>query len=163
MSARSVLDALGWQPHQARTLAMRFRRHNIAQIDAIALHWKDEDKLIAAARQGRQQLEELFAQERGDAAQRQVTAGWAREGLGRVRRGGEVGGRVGREARADCVWSHPQIFRRSIAWGVTHSAGRQARPFTGENCYDPRNTFRNGPHPDGCWASADNTLATTRK
>ena len=79
MSARSVLEALGWQPHQARTLAMRFRRHNIAQIDAMAPHWKDEDKLIAAAKQGRQQLEELFAQERGDAAQRQVTAGWARE------------------------------------------------------------------------------------
>ena len=79
MSARSVLEALGWQPHQARTLAMRFRRHNIAQIDAMAPHWKDEDKLIAAAKQGRQQLEELFAQERGDAAQRQVTAGWTRE------------------------------------------------------------------------------------
>lgn len=82
MSARSVLEALGWQPHQARTLAMRFRRHNIAQIDAMAPHWKDEDKLIAAARQGRQQLEELFAQERGDAAQRQVHAGWS---------GGETG------------------------------------------------------------------------
>jgi glutathione-regulated potassium-efflux system ancillary protein KefC len=79
MSARSVLEALGWQPHQARTLAMRFRRHNMAQIDAMAPHWKDEDKLIAAAKQGRQQLEELFAQERGDAAQRQVKAGWARE------------------------------------------------------------------------------------
>ena len=79
MSARSVLEALGWQPHQARTLAMRFRRHNIAQIDAMAPHWKDEDKLIAAAKQGRQQLEELFAQERGDAAQRQVNAGWSGE------------------------------------------------------------------------------------
>ena len=77
MSARSVLEALGWQPHQARTLAMRFRCHNIAQIDAMAPHWKDEDKLIAAAKQGRQQLEELFAQERGDAAQRQVHAGWS--------------------------------------------------------------------------------------
>ena len=52
------------------------------RIRAMAPHWKDEDKLIAAARQGRQQLEELFAQERGDAAQRQVTAGWAREGDG---------------------------------------------------------------------------------
>ena len=61
---------------------MQFRRHNIAQIDAMAPHWKDEDKLIAAARQGQQQLEELFAQERGDAAQRQVTAGWS---------GGETG------------------------------------------------------------------------
>ena len=82
MSARSVLEALSWQPHQARTLAMRFRRHNIAQIDAMAPHWKGEDKLIAAARQGRQQLEELFAQERGDAAQRQVKPGWS---------GGETG------------------------------------------------------------------------
>jgi glutathione-regulated potassium-efflux system ancillary protein KefC len=79
MSARTVLETLGWQPHQARTLAMRFRRHNVGQIDAMAPHWKDEDKLIAAAKQGRQQLEELFAQERGDAAQRQVKAGWARE------------------------------------------------------------------------------------
>ena len=61
---------------------MRFRRHNIAQIDAMAPHRKDEDKLIAVAKQGRQQLDELFAQERGDAAQRQVTAGWAREGDG---------------------------------------------------------------------------------
>ena len=34
-----------------------------------------EDKLIAAAKQGRPQLEELFAQERGDAAQRGVHAG----------------------------------------------------------------------------------------
>ena len=79
MSARSVLEALGWQPHQARTLAMRFRRHNVAQINAMAPHWKDEGKLIAASKKGRKQLEELFAQERGDAAQRQVTAGWARE------------------------------------------------------------------------------------
>ena len=67
------------RPGQARTLAMRFRRHNIAQIDAMAPHWNDEDKLIAAAKQGRQQLEELFAHERGDAAQRQVKAGWTRE------------------------------------------------------------------------------------
>ena len=32
MSARSVLETLGWQPHQARNLALRFRRHNIAQL-----------------------------------------------------------------------------------------------------------------------------------
>ena len=30
MSGRSVLEALGWEPHEARTLAMRFRRHNVA-------------------------------------------------------------------------------------------------------------------------------------
>ena len=75
MSARSVLEARGRQPHLARTLATRFKRHNIAPIDAMVPHCKDEDKLIAAATQGRQQLEELFAHGRGDAVQRQVGAG----------------------------------------------------------------------------------------
>ena len=29
MSARSVLELMGWQPHSARKLALRFRRHSI--------------------------------------------------------------------------------------------------------------------------------------
>jgi glutathione-regulated potassium-efflux system ancillary protein KefC len=80
MSARSVLEQLGWEPHQARTLAMRFRRHNIDQVLKMAPHRKDEAKLIAAAKQGRQQLEELFAQERQEAAQRDARAGWSGDG-----------------------------------------------------------------------------------
>ena len=88
MSARSVLEALGWQPHQARTLAMRFRRFNVGQLDAMAPHWKDEATLIAAARQGRAQLEELFAQERAMAGRRagQGTWGSAGDGAGPGRR-----------------------------------------------------------------------------
>ena len=78
MSARSVLETLGWQPHQARTLAMRFRRHSLQQLDEMAPHLKDEAKLIAAAKQGRQQLEELFAKEREELQQRQRQAGWDR-------------------------------------------------------------------------------------
>ena len=42
MSARSALEQLGWQPHQARNLALRFRRHNVAQLAAMAPHRKDE-------------------------------------------------------------------------------------------------------------------------
>ena len=79
MSARSVLEALGWERHQARTLAMRFRRHNVDQLLQMAPHRKDEARLIAAAKQGRQQLEALFAQERDEAVQRQVRAGWSRD------------------------------------------------------------------------------------
>jgi len=79
ISGRTVLENLGWQPHQARNLAMRFRRHNLEQLDKMAPLWKDEDQLIAAAKQGRQQLEELFAQERDHAAQRRVKAGWSGE------------------------------------------------------------------------------------
>ncbi len=77
MSARSALEQLGWQPHQARNLALRFRRHNVAQLAAIAPHRKDEARLVAAAKQGRQQLEELFAIERQQAAERQARAGWS--------------------------------------------------------------------------------------
>lgn len=77
MSARSVLEQLGWERHQARTLALRFRRHNVAQLAQMAPHRKDEAKLIAVAKQGRQQLEELFAQERDEAAQRQARVGWS--------------------------------------------------------------------------------------
>ena len=75
MTARSALELLGWQPHQARNLALRFRRHNVAQLAAMAPHRKDEARLIAVAKQGRQQLEELFALERRQAAERQARAG----------------------------------------------------------------------------------------
>ncbi len=77
MTARSALEQLGWQPHQARNLALRFRRHNVAQLAAMAPHRKDEARLIAVAKQGRQQLEELFAVERQQAAERQARAGWS--------------------------------------------------------------------------------------
>jgi glutathione-regulated potassium-efflux system ancillary protein KefC len=79
MSARSALEILGWERHQARTLALRFRRHSIDQLFALAPHRKDEAKLIAAAKQGRQQLETLFAQEREEAAKRVAPGGWNRD------------------------------------------------------------------------------------
>jgi len=80
MSARGVLEELGWERHQARNLALRFRRHNVAQVTRMAPHRKDEAKLIAAAKQGRQQLEEQFAQEREEALKRQARAGWGHDG-----------------------------------------------------------------------------------
>jgi glutathione-regulated potassium-efflux system ancillary protein KefC len=76
MSGRSALESLGWEPHHARTLALRFRRHNLQQVIAMAPHWKDQARLITAAKQGRRQLEEQFAQEREEARQRQRRAGW---------------------------------------------------------------------------------------
>ena len=84
MSARSVLEQMGWQPHQARNLALRFRRHNVAQLAAIAPHRKDEARLIAAAKQGRQQLEELFAIERQQAARAQGARRLERDRAGAV-------------------------------------------------------------------------------
>ena len=78
MTGRSALELLGWEPHEARTLAMRFRRLNIAALEQMVPHWKDQDKLIAAAKQGRQQLEQLFAEERKASRHSKERAGWSR-------------------------------------------------------------------------------------
>jgi len=76
MSARSVLESLGWERHQARNLALRFRAHSIELLEQMALHQKDEAKLIAVAKQGRQQLEQLWAKEREEAQARKQRTGW---------------------------------------------------------------------------------------
>jgi glutathione-regulated potassium-efflux system ancillary protein KefC len=77
MSARSVLELLGWQPHSARNQALRFRRHSIELMLRMAPHRHDEKKFIAVAKQGRQQLESQLAQERTQARERSARAGWA--------------------------------------------------------------------------------------
>lgn len=79
MSGRSVLEAMGWERHHARTLAMRFRRHSIELLDQMAPFQDpaDRDRLVAVSRQGRRQLEETFARERTTATGRQARAGWS--------------------------------------------------------------------------------------
>jgi glutathione-regulated potassium-efflux system ancillary protein KefC len=79
LTGRSALEMLGWEPHHARNLAMRFRRHNVEQVLSMAPHWKDQARLITAAKQGRQQLEEQFAAEREQAKQRERRSGWGGE------------------------------------------------------------------------------------
>jgi glutathione-regulated potassium-efflux system ancillary protein KefC len=77
MSARSVLELLGMQPYRARTLAMRFRRHSVEQLHAMAPHFRDESKLVSLAKAGRQQLEQLFAQERDRRGASAPARGWS--------------------------------------------------------------------------------------
>jgi glutathione-regulated potassium-efflux system ancillary protein KefC len=76
MSGRSVLETLGFEPHQARTLAGRFRRHNIDQLHRLAPHRGDQARLIAMAKAGRQQLEEMFTQDRQQRSGRATGHGW---------------------------------------------------------------------------------------
>jgi glutathione-regulated potassium-efflux system ancillary protein KefC len=64
MSARSALETLGFERHQARNLALRFRRHNLEQLAEMAPHFKDESKLIAMSKIGRAQMEQFMADER---------------------------------------------------------------------------------------------------
>jgi glutathione-regulated potassium-efflux system ancillary protein KefC len=74
-SARSVLELMGVEPHQARTMAMNFRRHSIDQLVTMAPHLGDQARLIALSKAGRQQLESLLAQER-ELASRQRGGAW---------------------------------------------------------------------------------------
>lgn len=76
MSGRSALELLGYEPHQARMLAMRFRRHTVELVERMRAHQGDDAKLISVAKAGRQQLEEQFRQEREAAQRRALRAGW---------------------------------------------------------------------------------------
>ena len=64
MSGRSVLELAGMTAHEARTQAMKFRRHSIELLEEMLPHFSDESRLIAIAKQGRQQLEQTWALER---------------------------------------------------------------------------------------------------
>lgn len=75
LSGRSVLELMGWHPHHARQLAARFRRHSVEQLEAMWPHHQDEQALVSMAKQGRQQLDELFAQER-QSVQAPRQTGW---------------------------------------------------------------------------------------
>jgi glutathione-regulated potassium-efflux system ancillary protein KefC len=79
MSGRTVLELMGWEPHAARTQAMRFRRHSIELMQQMAPHRGDQAKLIAVAKQGRQQLDELWSRERAEQRERRARAGWQDE------------------------------------------------------------------------------------
>ncbi|MBU6258879.1 MAG: glutathione-regulated potassium-efflux system protein KefC [Burkholderiales bacterium] len=78
-SGRSVLELMGWQPHEARQQARRFRRHSIELLLAMAPHLGDEKKLISVARRGREELEELWARERAERREARQHAGWQGE------------------------------------------------------------------------------------
>jgi glutathione-regulated potassium-efflux system ancillary protein KefC len=84
MSARSVLELTGMEPHAARRQAMRFRRHNIDVLNRMVPLQGDEGALIAAAKLGRQQFEELMAAEREaeEAHRKAQRGGWDRQDAG---------------------------------------------------------------------------------
>jgi glutathione-regulated potassium-efflux system ancillary protein KefC len=64
LSAQDALKVLGESEQEAQATTARFRTHNLAQIEATWPHHKDEERLVSIAKAGRQQLEELMAQER---------------------------------------------------------------------------------------------------
>ena len=74
VSAACVLELMGQTPDEVKVHVGRFRAHNLALLEQMYPHHKDRAKLIAVAKQGREQLEAQMAQER---AERQQHAGGA--------------------------------------------------------------------------------------
>ncbi len=75
-SSRRVLELLGLAPHEARQLAQAFRAHNIEQLEAMLPHFGNEQQLIALSKQGREQLEALWAEQRAQQAKRRRGEDW---------------------------------------------------------------------------------------
>jgi glutathione-regulated potassium-efflux system ancillary protein KefC len=63
-AGRSALEALGMDRFRAREVADAFRRHNRATVESQLAVYKDETRYLAAARAGREELEEQFARDR---------------------------------------------------------------------------------------------------
>ena len=66
VSARTVLELMGETPTQARWLTERFRAHNVELAERMYPYHSDQAKLIAVAKQGRQQLVEQMAREKAE-------------------------------------------------------------------------------------------------
>jgi len=66
LSARSVLELLGKAPDAAQSTIQRFRQHNLELFEQLHPHYKDSAKMISVVKQGRLQLEEQMARERGE-------------------------------------------------------------------------------------------------
>jgi glutathione-regulated potassium-efflux system ancillary protein KefC len=64
LSARSVLELMGLPPAEAQDITQRFRTHNIALAERMYPHHGDHARMIAVAREGRNQLAEQMAKER---------------------------------------------------------------------------------------------------
>jgi glutathione-regulated potassium-efflux system ancillary protein KefC len=71
---RDALEALGVARYDARLAADQFRRHNIGALEANYAFYGDDDRLMSAAREAREQFEEQFKRDQ------ELTEKIAREG-----------------------------------------------------------------------------------
>jgi glutathione-regulated potassium-efflux system ancillary protein KefC len=63
-AGRRVLESLGMDPFRAREMADAFRRYNAQTVEQQLAAYKDETRYMAAAKAGRQELEEQFRRDR---------------------------------------------------------------------------------------------------
>ncbi|MGE5094398.1 MAG: glutathione-regulated potassium-efflux system protein KefC [Betaproteobacteria bacterium] len=74
-AGRAALEALGVDRFRAREMADAFRRHNLATVESQMAVYEDETRYMAAAKAGREELEQSFARDR-ERFEREHGGGW---------------------------------------------------------------------------------------
>ena len=63
-TARSALEVMGVRPYEGRRVADRFRRSTLQTLEEMLPDFRDEQKLVARARSGRDELEQMLTNDR---------------------------------------------------------------------------------------------------
>jgi hypothetical protein len=66
-------------PFRAREMADAFRRYNATTVEAQLAVYKDETRYLAAAKAGREELEQQFRRDRDRFESEHDVSGWRRE------------------------------------------------------------------------------------
>jgi glutathione-regulated potassium-efflux system ancillary protein KefC len=74
-AGRAALERMGIDRYRAREMADTFRRHNLATVEAQLAVYQDETRYMAAAKAGREELEQQFARDR-ERFEREHGTGW---------------------------------------------------------------------------------------
>ena len=74
-AGRAALERLGIDRFRAREMADSFRRHNLATVESQLAVYQDETRYMAAAKAGREELEQQFARDR-ERFEREHGGGW---------------------------------------------------------------------------------------
>ncbi len=75
-TGRAALESLGMAPFEAREFADGFRRRNLATLQSLVPHFRDEAKSVALAKSGRQELEENLRRDREARSSHGGSEGW---------------------------------------------------------------------------------------
>ena len=76
LAGRHALEAIGFDRFRARDMANIFRRHNIRITEEMIAHFDDDDRLVSAAKAGRDELEQQFARDRAQFEREHSSKGW---------------------------------------------------------------------------------------
>ena len=79
MAGLHRIEVLGFDRFRARDMANIFRRHNISTTEAMTPQFNDDDRLVSAAKVGRDEFAEQFANDRRQFEKEHSSKGWHRD------------------------------------------------------------------------------------